>query len=134
MVEFLAVQFVDLEEEGLHAFVVHLLGCALLENGQEFHARDCVEGEDGVLPREVEDGVDLSEVLAAFLDHFFVEEVEAGVGVQLYVEVVGRRAVGFEEQGLVVLVNDEEIVEVVLLLAQTHINYNKPHSQVLLGL
>lgn len=112
LVEILAVEFVDLEEEVLDFFLVELLAYLVLEDGEELHFGDGVEGVDGVLAGEVVDGVDLSQVLAGLLDQFLIEEVEAGVGVQLDVEIVDGGPVGFEEEGLVVLVDDEEVVEV----------------------
>ena len=81
------------------------------ENGQELYFGDGVESVDGVLPGKVVDGVDLSQVLGAPFEEFFVEEVETGVGVELNVEVVAGGAVGLEQEGLVVLVNDEQVVQ-----------------------
>lgn len=49
LVQFLPVQFIHLQEEAFHPLIVHLLLGALLEDGEEFHAGDGIEGEDGVL-------------------------------------------------------------------------------------
>lgn len=59
---------------------------------------------------EIVDGVNRAKVLAGLLDPFFVEEVKAGVAVELDVEFVGGGLIGFEEEGLVLLVDYEQVV------------------------
>ena len=53
----------------------------------------------------------MAQILGPLLQELFIEEVKAGVGVQLDIEIVAGGVVSFEEKGLVVLVDDEEVVE-----------------------
>lgn len=51
LIELLAIQLIQLQEEVLHFLVIKLFDASLFENCQKFHAGDCVEGKDRVLSR-----------------------------------------------------------------------------------
>jgi hypothetical protein len=72
LVQLLLVELVDLKEEAPDGLISQFFRGLLLEDSQELHFGDGVEGVDGVLSRQVVDGVDLPQVLAALLEELFV--------------------------------------------------------------
>lgn len=60
----------------------------MLEHSQKFNLGDSVKSINRILTRQIKDIVDRSEKLTALLNEFLIEKVEAGIAVELNIEIV----------------------------------------------